>query len=225
MGGLFFSRRDFVLGTLAGATAGAGVMAVLLRKSPSTPPLDQGGSVFHTDHAARITTPSYIAVDYARCTGCRTCETECALSHEKTFDITRSRIRVYHFEPSLDIASLCAGCNDAPCLEACPKDVVAITRDSLTGAILLSEAKCIGCRACLNACAKDRSDVIRMSRDGSKALGICDLCGGDPACVKACPEQCLSIVPTNQDGRSLAAKPTDISRSLSRSIFRSGRDA
>jgi hypothetical protein len=31
-------------------------------------------------------------------------------------------------------------------------------------------------------------------------------------------------VPTNQDGR-LAAKPDDIAHSLSRSIFRSGRDA
>jgi Fe-S-cluster-containing hydrogenase component 2 len=224
MGRLVFSRRDFVIGTLVGATAGAGVMAALLRKSSSTPPATQGGSVFHTDRAARITTPSYIAVDYARCTGCRVCETECALLHEKTFDISRSRILAHHFEPSLDIASLCASCNDAPCIAACPKDVVALTRDSLTGAVLLNEAKCIGCRACLNACAKDRSNVIRMSRDGSKALGICDLCGGDPICVKRCPEQCLSIVPTNQDGRNLAAKPSDIARSLSRSIFRSGRD-
>jgi Fe-S-cluster-containing hydrogenase component 2 len=199
-------------------------MAALLRKSSLPPPSSQGGSVFHTDRAARITTLSYIAVDYARCTGCLVCETECALFHEKSFDTSRSRILAYHFEPSLDVASLCAGCNDAPCVAACPKDVVALTRDPLTGAILLSEAKCIGCRACLNACAKDRSDVIRMNRDGSKALGICDLCGGDPACVKACPEQCLSIVPANQDGRNLAAKPAAIARSLSRSLYRSGRD-
>lgn len=200
-------------------------MIALLRKSPSSPPSTKGGSVFHTDRAARITTLSYIAVDHARCTGCRICETECALFHEKSFDIGRSRIRAHHFEPSLDIAALCAGCTDAPCIAACPKDVVALTRDAITGAILISESKCTGCRACLNACAIDRSDVIRMSRDGSKAIGICDLCGGDPVCVKACPEQCLSLVPANQDGRSLAGSPATLARSVSRSVYRSGRDA
>ena len=218
-----FSRRDFVIGAVAGTAAGAGIMGALLRKH-SSPSGSSGGSAFNTDKAGRITTLSYIAVDNARCTGCKTCEAECAILREKTFDTWRSRIRVHHFEPSLDIASLCAGCGDAPCVAVCPKEANALTRDLITGAVILNEEKCIGCRACLIACAKDRSDVIRMTRDGKKALGICDLCGGDPACVKACPEQCLSLVPANQDGRNLAAKPGDIARNLSRSVYRSGRD-
>ena len=89
---------------------------------------------------------------------------------------------------------------------------------------MLNESKCIGCQACINACAKDRTAVLRMSRDGKKALGLCDLCGGDPACVKACPEQCLSIVPANIDGKVLAAKPAEIARSLSLSVYRAGGD-
>jgi len=224
MSRLIFSRRDFVIGAVVGTAAGAGIMAALLRKSASPPSDSSGGSVFQTNRAARITTLSYIAVDHARCTGCGTCEAECALLRENTFDAWRSRIRIHHFEPSLDIAAICSSCSDAPCVAACPKEAGALTRDPLTGAIILNEVKCIGCRACLRACAKDRSDVIRMSRDEKKALGICDLCGGDPACVKACPEQCLSLVPANQDGRTLAAKPGDIARSLSRSIYRSGRN-
>ena len=217
-----FSRRDFVIGAVAGAAAGAGITAALSRKSPAAPSVSAGGSVFKTDRAARITTLSYIAADHARCTGCGTCEAECALVREKTFDTWRSRIHVHHFEPSLAVAALCASCNDAPCVASCPKEAGALSRDPLTGAILLNEDRCIGCRACLEACAKDRASVIRMSRDGRKAMGICDLCGGDPACVKACPEQCLSIVPANQDGRRLAAKPEDIARSLSRGIYRAG---
>ena len=220
---LTFSRREFVLGALAGATAGAGITAALLRKS-SVPSGSSGGSVFHTDRAARITTLSYIAVDHARCSGCGICEAECAIVHDHTLDIERSRIRVHHFEPALDIASVCSCCGDAPCLSACPKDVVALSRDRLTGAILLDEAKCIGCGACQTACTRERSGVIRMQRDGKKAAGICDLCGGDPACVKACPEHCLSLVPANQDGRDLAAKPAVIAQSLSRHLYRSGRD-
>ena len=90
-------------------------------------------------------------------------------------------------------------------------------------AMVVDVGKCIGCQACLRACAKDRSAVIRMSRDGKKARGLCDLCGGDPACVKACPEQCLSIVPANVDGKNMAATPLFIAGQLSRSIYRSGR--
>ncbi|MHC1760665.1 MAG: 4Fe-4S dicluster domain-containing protein [Negativicutes bacterium] len=223
MSRLKFSRRDFVIGALAGSVTGAGVMSALLRKSVSNPSDLSGGSVFHTDRAARITTLSYIAVDNARCTGCGICEAECTLWREKTFDTWGSRIRIRHFEPSLDIASICASCNDAPCIAACPKEAGALSRDPLTGAILLSNSKCIGCGACLKVCAKDRSDVIRMSRDGKKAVGICDLCGGDPACVKVCPEQCLSLVPANQNGIHFAASPEKIARSLSHGIYRSGR--
>ena len=221
---LTFSRREFVIGALAGATAGAGITAALLRKSSSVPSGSSGGSVFHTDRAARITTLSYIAVDHARCSGCGICEAECAIVHDHALDTERSRIRVHHFEPALAIASVCSGCGDAPCLSACPKDVVALSRDRLTGAILLDEAKCIGCGACQTACARERSGVIRMRRDGKKACGICDLCGGDPACVKACPERCLSLVPANQDGRDLAVKSAAIAQSLSRHLYRSGRD-
>ena len=223
MSRLKFTRRDFVIGAITGSVAGAGITSALLRKSVSNPSDLSGGSVFHTDRAARITTLSYIAVDNARCTGCGICESECSLRHEKTFDTWNSRIHVRHFEPSLDIASVCASCNDAPCVAACPKEAGALTRDQLTGAILLNHSKCIGCGACLQVCSKDRSDVIRMSRDGKKAVGICDLCGGDPACIKVCPEQCLSLVPANQKGIHFAASPEKIARSLYQGIYRSGR--
>lgn len=223
MSRLKFSRRDFVIGALVGSVTGAGIMGALLRKSVSNPSDLSGGSIFHTDRAARITTLSYIAVDNARCTGCGICESECSLRYGKTFDTWNSRIRVRHFEPSLDIASVCAICSDAPCVAVCPKEAGALSRDQLTGAILLNNSKCIGCGACLKVCAKDRSDVIRMSRDGKKAVGICDLCGGDPACVKVCPEQCLTLVPANQNGLHFAANPEKIARSLSHGIYRSGR--
>lgn len=224
MNHLRFSRRDFVLGAIAGTAVGSGIVIALLKKKSSPNVASSSSAVFHTDRAGRITTPSFIAVDQARCSGCRICEAECALVRENSFDYWHSRIRVYHFEPQLNIVSLCAGCADAPCVSVCPKEAAALSRDSRTGAILLNESKCIGCQACLNACAKDRSGVIRMSRDGKKAIGLCDLCGDDPACVKACPEQCLSIVPANVDGKNFAAVPIIIAGQLSRSIYRSGRN-
>lgn len=217
-----FNRREFVLGALAGITAGAAAGA-WLHDSATTPPATPGGSVFHTDKAARITTLSYIAVDHSRCTGCGICEAECAIAHGKGFDFWQSRIQTKSFDPGLDITTLCTSCADAPCLAACPKEAGALSRDRITHAVLLDEAKCIGCQACIAACNKDRAGVIRLSRDGKTALGICDLCGSDPACVKACPEQCLAIVPANQDGRNFAAKPAAIAARLARSLFRSAR--
>ena len=224
MNRLTFSRRDFVWGVIAGTAAGAGIVTALYKRK--TPPDVASGSnsVFHTDRAGRITTPSFIAVDQARCSGCRICEAECVLIREKSFDFWRSRVRVQRFEPPLDIVSLCAGCADAPCVSVCPPQAAALSRDPRTGAVLLNESKCIGCHACIKACAKDRSAVIRISRDGKKALGLGDLCGGDPACVKACPEQCLSIVPANVDGKTMAASPSTIAGQVARSVYRSGRN-
>jgi Fe-S-cluster-containing hydrogenase component 2 len=215
-----FSRRDFIIGAAIGSVTGAGILAALLRKKINSASTLTNASVFHTDRIARIANLSYIAVDYAHCSGCRICEAECCLVREKSFDLWRSRIRLHRFEPTIDIAAICAGCADAPCVASCPTEAGALGRDPLTGAVMLNEDKCIGCQACLNSCAKDRSGIIRMSRDGKKALGICDLCRGDPACVKVCPEKCLSIVPANIDGKNLAAKPSAIAGSLSRSLYR-----
>ena len=224
MNRLIFSRRDFVWGAVAGTAAGAGIVAALNKRKPSPDVASESASVFHTDRAGRITTPSFITVDQTRCSGCRICEAECVLFRDRSFDFWRSRVRVHRFEPSLDIVSICAGCADAPCVSVCPPEAAAMSRDARTGAILLNENKCIGCQACIKACAKDRSSVIRISRDGKKAVGLCDLCGGDPACVKACPEQCLTIAPANIDGKMMAASPSSIAGQVSRSVYRSGRN-
>lgn len=217
------SRRSFLLGLVAGSMATGGVLAALRQRKSNPPPTDNSQLVFQTDRAGRITTPSFIAVDYSRCSGCRICEAECSLLRQKSLDYQRSRIRLYRYEPAVDIASICAGCSDAPCVSVCPKEAGALRRDTMTGAILLDEARCIGCKACIQVCEKDRTGIIRLNREGTKAIGLCDLCGGDPACVKACPEQCLSVVPANVDGKSLAAKPAVLAGRLTRTLYRAGR--
>ena len=215
------SRRDFVIGALGGLSAGSLLAGILLRsgKTPLSPASNQ---VFVTAAAARITTPSYIAIDYAKCTGCRICEIECVLFHEKTTDLTKSRIKIYSFPNRLDVASLCASCGDAPCIKACPPEASALSRNNMTGAVILNEEKCIACWACVDACSKDRSAVIRKNRDAKKVVGICDLCSGDPVCVKACPESCLTLVPVHQDGRYFALKPATVAASLRRNLFKAG---
>ena len=46
----------------------------------------------------------------------------------------------------------------------------------------LNEEKCIGCLACVDACP---FGAIQINPDGDVLK--CDLCGGDPVCVKYCP--------------------------------------
>ena len=59
-----------------------------------------------------------------------------------------------------------------------------------SGAVLIDRAKCTGCGLCAEACP-----VCAIVMD--KQAGIarkCDLCGGDPACVRYCPTGALELV-------------------------------
>ena len=65
-------------------------------------------------------------------------------------------------------------------LAACPTD--ALYKDESTGAILVHAQACIGCAACVDACP---FGVASLHPETGLPL-ICDLCHGDPACVKRC---------------------------------------
>ena len=51
-----------------------------------------------------------------------------------------------------------------------------------TGAIILRSDACVGCPACADACP---FGMAALHPETGLAV-ICDLCGGDPACVKRC---------------------------------------
>ena len=87
----------------------------------------------------------------------------------------------------------CRHCLRAPCMEVCPAE--ALKRDPSTGAVVVDEALCIGCRDCVFACP---FGAIKM--EAGKAIK-CDLCGGDPACVRHCPTRALSFVSPEEEIR------------------------
>jgi carbon-monoxide dehydrogenase iron sulfur subunit len=80
----------------------------------------------------------------------------------------------------VDHPHVCRLCRPAPCIAACPTG--ALYQDETTGAILLRPDDCIGCSACVDACP---FGMVALHPQTGLAL-ICDLCGGDPACVKRC---------------------------------------
>jgi carbon-monoxide dehydrogenase iron sulfur subunit len=115
------------------------------------------------------------------CSGCRACEVACVAHHDGRFGTAAARIHVVKIEPlGVDRPHVCRMCRHAPCVAACP--VGALRVDDTTGAVRLAIEACIGCAACVDACP---FGVATVHPETGLAL-ICDLCGGDPACVKRC---------------------------------------
>lgn len=133
-----------------------------------------------------------IVVDPAKCTGCRICEVACSFEHTQACHPAQSRIKIIKDEDhGIAIPILCAHCTDAPCQLACPLDI--ISRDPVTGIVSRQEGACIGCRACMIACPYGA-----ISLDTMRGIMIhCDVCEGDPACVKYCPTEALTYVRTD----------------------------
>ncbi len=114
------------------------------------------------------------------CTDCGMCELMCSLAKTGEVNPYRSRIRVAcdpdGFFPH---PIVCRHCKRPPCLPACPEPGAMRLED---GVVVIDESKCTGCLACIDACP---FDAIFISPEG-KVLK-CDLCQGDPTCVKFCP--------------------------------------
>ncbi|MGE5593060.1 MAG: TIGR04076 family protein [Betaproteobacteria bacterium] len=121
------------------------------------------------------------------CAGCRACELICSFTHERKFSDLLSRIHVHKVdEDGIDRPMVCRQCGNARCVEACPN--AALSRDPETRHIVVDEARCTKCGLCAEACPFGA--VVFHPSSGVPL--ICDLCGGDPECVKRCPTGAIS---------------------------------
>ncbi len=124
-----------------------------------------------------------------RCTGCRICEQWCSWKHQQAVNPARSRISIHRVHARhINVPVACSQCVKSPCIEACPAN--AITRDKATGGLRLDETACIGCRLCVESCIRG---CIKMDAEAGTPL-LCDLCDGDPQCVRHCPEGAILCV-------------------------------
>ncbi len=123
------------------------------------------------------------SVDSRLCVGCKQCELVCSLTKTGTFNPHKARIRVTRNQVKGNyVPGICYHCKQPKCQQACPED--ALKRDIETGAVVLNESLCSGCRACVVACP---FGAVQVDPDGN--ILKCDLCGGDPTCVKYCSER------------------------------------
>ncbi len=127
-----------------------------------------------------------------KCTGCLQCEMACAFENYGTFATAKSRIKVFNFQHTgKKVPYTCTQCDEAWCLHTCP--VEAITVDKLTGAKVVNESTCVGCKVCTIACPFGTINYVQETGKVQK----CDLCGGGPACADACPTGAITFIDAN----------------------------
>jgi Fe-S-cluster-containing hydrogenase component 2 len=160
----------------------------------------------------------WIAREYERCSGCRICELACSLHHEGWMWPEASRIRVFMPFPGVEVPHLCAQCDDYPCVESCPVDALSV--DEETSAVLVDEDKCTSCILCIKACP---GQIPYLHPKTGKAV-ICDLCGGDPECVKACSRAKYDALrrveePMSKNRKLFSRNPIAVAKDLAVKFF------
>ena len=143
-----------------------------------------------------------IVVDSRLCNGCRICTMACSLKKSGKFNPFLTGIRIdSDNETGNHTPRLCRQCLNPVCVTACPAETAwkarstfdpPIYQDEETGVVQLDSGKesCIGCMACMDACPFGAIGFVPEDQ----VLVKCDICGGDPECVKFCPKGAVQFL-------------------------------
>jgi Fe-S-cluster-containing dehydrogenase component/formate-dependent nitrite reductase membrane component NrfD len=152
-------------------------------------------------------------IDNRKCIGCHACTVACKAEHEVPVGVNRTWVKYIEKGTFPDTRRLfsvmrCNHCADAPCVEICPVTALFTRKD---GIVDFDNRRCIGCKACTQACPYD---ALYMEPDNHTAAK-CNYCthrvdiGLEPACVNVCPEH--AIISGDMDNPE-----TEISKLLAR---------
>jgi len=134
-----------------------------------------------------------LMIDEEKCVGCRTCQDVCSLKQAGVVNPSLSRIEVIKLRMGIEnIPIACAQCASAPCEAICP--VKAISRDELLGRVIVDYDMCIGCRMCIAICPFGCMNFNSIDKRAFK----CELCDGDPMCVRFCQHEALRYVEASE---------------------------
>ena len=95
--------------------------------------------------------------------------------------------------PLFNLSMACNHCGLPACLKSCP--AAAITKDPETGAVIVDQERCLGCKYCTWACPYDAPRY----NPSTGVIEKCDFCierlkkDEAPACVCSCPTNALRL--------------------------------
>src|ERR1039458_3843457 len=136
-----------------------------------------------------------VVIDSRKCIGCHSCTVACKTENRVPLGVNRTWVkyvekgRFPHARRIFQVTR-CSHCEKPPCVEICPVTAMYQRRD---GIVDFNPARCIGCKACMQACPYD---AIYVDPDRNTAAK-CHLCahrvevGLEPACAAFCPEHAL----------------------------------
>jgi Fe-S-cluster-containing dehydrogenase component len=102
----------------------------------------------HTGHGLFV-------LDLDRCTGCEACVVACNTENSVSDELSWRRIHTYNSQrlatsPVFHFTLACNHCLEPACMHNCPAN--AYTKDPSTGAVLIDQELCMGCRYCSWVC-------------------------------------------------------------------------
>ena len=153
-----------------------------------------------------MNTKKVLLVDANKCNGCKMCEVVCSLEHIGSCNPACSRIKILkNEERGVDLPVVCMHCTEPACVEVCPTGAMVSNKD--LGGITVKEDTCLGCKLCLMVCPIGAITINPIESRGP--ILKCDLCGGDPQCVKFCEPGALSYCSVSESNSNLAKKVLD----------------
>ena len=125
-----------------------------------------------------------LKVEPGKCTGCMLCAIACSLRKSGECNPHKGAIRIEK-DPfdRYEIPMVCVQCDDPVCLNCCPQNAYS----NENGIIKHDAERCILCGMCALLCP---NTGINYTGD---ELIKCDLCDGNPVCVKYCSTQAIKF--------------------------------
>jgi Fe-S-cluster-containing dehydrogenase component/formate-dependent nitrite reductase membrane component NrfD len=134
-------------------------------------------------------------IDNRKCIGCHACTVACKTENHVPLSVNRTWVKYVEkgtFPNTRRVFQVtrCNHCENPPCVTICPVTAMYQRKD---GIVDFSSERCIGCKACMQACPYD--SIYIDPDDGTAAK--CHFCahrtevGLEPSCVVVCPEHAI----------------------------------
>jgi len=240
-----------IAGLVVGGVAGSQLFPKTVEVPQVVAPANAGGGGAVPAAQPQYLAGHTLVFDPVQCTGCMLCAIACAEKWstelfpeqtKNTVNLEFSRIRPMRFQ-YVDVVNVCNYCqlmpwaegtDKFPCEAVCPENAIITVPEGQgkpgsygMGYKWIDRAKCLGqdkCWRCAEVCEEQFGSGISFDPIEKKAQS-CSRCGGDPSCVKVCPEPlALQWVPLMRNGRYYSNTPTDAAKLLYRKMYSARRD-